>query len=77
MVSAVAEGREARFVTVLAAREPGRPAPLFVPGADGAIYVDLLAADGALDRLELGEGARARWTRRAANGTTLRDVTVG
>jgi uncharacterized heparinase superfamily protein len=74
VVSAVAEGRSARFVTVLAAREPGRPAPRVMAGADGAIYVDLLAPDGALDRLELG--ARATWTRRAADGTTLREVTA-
>jgi hypothetical protein len=77
VVSAVAEGRSARFITVLTAREPGQPAPLLVPGADGAIYVDLLAPDGALDRLQLGAGARGRWTRRGVDGTTLREVTVG
>jgi hypothetical protein len=43
-------------------------------GADGAVYVDGLAPDGALDRVELGE--RPRWTRRALDGTTLSEVTA-
>jgi Heparinase II/III-like protein/Heparinase II/III N-terminus len=77
VVSAVAEGRDATFVTVLAARAPGRPAPLLMPGADGAVYFDLLAPDGALDRLAFGARAQARWTRRAADGTVLREVAVG
>ncbi len=75
VISAMAEGRSARFVTVLAAREPGRPAPRLMVGADGAVYIDGLAPDGALDRVELGE--RSRWTRRTADGTTLSEVTAG
>ncbi len=77
VVSAAAEGRDATFVTLLAPRAPGRPAPLLMLGADGAVHVDLLAPDGALDRLELGAGAQARWTRRAADGSVLREVAVG
>jgi hypothetical protein len=48
-----------------------------MPGAGGAIYVDLLAPDGALDRLSFGAGAEASWTRRAVDGRLLREVAVG
>jgi uncharacterized heparinase superfamily protein len=77
VVSAVADGREARFITVVAPRAAGRPAPLLMPGADGAVYVDLLAPDGALDRLMFGACAQATWTRRAVDGSVLREVAVG
>jgi hypothetical protein len=71
VVSAIARGTEATFVTVLAPHAPGEPAPLLVRDADGTLHVDL--AD-ARDTLVFGDGASARWSRHAADGTLLREA---
>jgi hypothetical protein len=71
VVSAVVRGAEATFVTVLAPRGPGEPAPLLSRGEDGALLIDL---PGARDTLVFGEGASAHWCRRDAEGTLLQQA---
>jgi uncharacterized heparinase superfamily protein len=71
VVSAVVRGWDATFVTVLAPRAPGEPAPLLRGGEDGALHIDL---PGARDTLLFGAGASAHWCRRDAEGTLLRQA---
>jgi Heparinase II/III-like protein/Heparinase II/III N-terminus len=71
VVSAIARGSEATFVTVLAQRDPGEPAPLLALEPDGTLRID--RAD-VCDTLRFGDGASASWQRRDADGTLLRQA---
>jgi hypothetical protein len=75
VVSAVATGRELTFVTLLAPRASGAPAPALVREPDGSLAVDGLGPRGTRDTLVLGADA-VTWRRSSARGRVLCQVAV-
>ena len=60
VVSAVAEGASARFVTLLAPRATGEPAPRVALDAAGRLRVEI---DGARDTIDLRDAEACAWER--------------